>query len=280
MARPQLEDGYTRIANELLEALARAALPGPRHFQVLLAMIRKLYGFNRSEGRISSSQLAQLTGIDPGNVRRVLSELVAAGLLEADAKAGRVTVWRIQKDYEKWSDLGRRQPRSRTTQVVDDLGHVRHTTCVVDDLGTCVVDDLHKRKKDNSKTERDAREPEGARSGPKRRRPREQSPAPDGLAPAPLEAVRIWCQERFPALAARVPELVAACLDWHRSKGNLHADWSATARTWIRREAERMPAASPKPRAGPWSEWSPEAKRQAIREAREAEDEKARKAQR
>lgn len=154
MADIQVEHGYTRIANGLLDALARAALPGARHFQVMLAMIRLTYGYNRVEDRISASQVSTVTGIDPANVRRLQADLVSAGMLVADSRKGRITVWRVQKDPERWSNLGRRRPRSRTTQVVDDLGHVRPTTQVVDDLGTQVTYDLHQRQKDSSpKTE-------------------------------------------------------------------------------------------------------------------------------
>lgn len=46
MANPQIENGYTRIANELLEALLLANL-SKRQLLVALAVIRQTYGFNR-----------------------------------------------------------------------------------------------------------------------------------------------------------------------------------------------------------------------------------------
>ena len=45
-ASPQLEDGYTRIANELIEALMRTNLSAYQS-RVLWAIWRKTYGFNK-----------------------------------------------------------------------------------------------------------------------------------------------------------------------------------------------------------------------------------------
>lgn len=73
-----------------------------------------------------------------------------------------------------------------------------------------------------------------------------KTPAPDRLMPEQMAALRAWCTEKAPAALDRFDELVAACLDFHRGKGNAMADWPATCRTWIRNDA-RFGA----PRAGP-----------------------------
>ena len=48
MAMPQVENGYTRIANELLEALAKIRIPGEAR-QVFDVIMRKTYGFRKSD---------------------------------------------------------------------------------------------------------------------------------------------------------------------------------------------------------------------------------------
>jgi phage replication O-like protein O len=55
MTKPQLENGYTRIANEILEAVIYAGLNGTE-MAVLLYIIRKTYGFNKKEDEISLTQ--------------------------------------------------------------------------------------------------------------------------------------------------------------------------------------------------------------------------------
>ena len=68
-----MENGYTRVANELLEALYRARLGG-REMRVVLAVIRLTYGFLRKENAISLGKLAEMTGLR----KERLSEVVKA----------------------------------------------------------------------------------------------------------------------------------------------------------------------------------------------------------
>lgn len=62
MANPQKENGYTPIANELLEALGRHRFAGSE-VRVLLAVLRYTYGFNRKTADLSLSFLARATGM-------------------------------------------------------------------------------------------------------------------------------------------------------------------------------------------------------------------------
>jgi phage replication O-like protein O len=71
---PQLENGYTKIANELLEQFAEINLSG-YEWQILFVIIRKTYGFNKKEDSISLSQFCTSTGIRSGHVPGVLRKL-------------------------------------------------------------------------------------------------------------------------------------------------------------------------------------------------------------
>lgn len=104
MADVQVEHGYTRIANELLEALVRVqGLPG-RHLQVLLAVIRATYGWGVPYGPVTQSDLARATGIDRRDVHKIVRDLRVRRILEAgkDLATGR-RVLRIQKDFDLWT---------------------------------------------------------------------------------------------------------------------------------------------------------------------------------
>lgn len=74
MASPQLEDGYTRIANELLEATARFPFNGSQ-LRMVLFLWRKTYGFQKKEDRISISQWVEGTGLNPRTVSKELARL-------------------------------------------------------------------------------------------------------------------------------------------------------------------------------------------------------------
>ena len=165
MATPQLENGYTRLANELLEALSCAGLPGARHYEVMLAMIRLIYGYNRTEDRIASSQVAAMTGLDVRNVRSLLSDLVRLGLLECEGAAGRTPLYRIQKDYEKWHRSGRQRRGLSTTRVDGGRsgcpqpgGRVAHNP------GSRVAHNPDQRKKDSSPKTEETGAPDRKRS--------------------------------------------------------------------------------------------------------------------
>ena len=52
------DNGYTRIANELLDALLAADLT-KHQYKVALAIVRKTYGFNKPFDRITNSQISE-----------------------------------------------------------------------------------------------------------------------------------------------------------------------------------------------------------------------------
>jgi phage replication O-like protein O len=93
---PQTEDGYTRIANELFDALAGFRIPGEAR-QVLDCIMRKTYGFNKKEDRIAISQIAEMTNMKKQNVFRALSKLITHRLvIQSDYKLS------LNKNYQKW----------------------------------------------------------------------------------------------------------------------------------------------------------------------------------
>ena len=108
MDGPQLEDGFTRIANELLDALIKNRIPGEQ-MQCLLFIIRKTYGFNRLEDNISNSQFTEATGMKKGNVSRAISSLVEKNIvIKSDNK--RIPSYRFNKHYKSWKLLSKKQP--------------------------------------------------------------------------------------------------------------------------------------------------------------------------
>jgi len=74
MANPQLENGYTRIANELLEAIIRFPFNGSQ-LRLFLFLIRKTYGYQKKVDNISISQFVKATGLNRRTVVRELKRL-------------------------------------------------------------------------------------------------------------------------------------------------------------------------------------------------------------
>ena len=106
MASPQVEDGYTMIANELLEAISRKLLSGDEH-RIFWTILRKTYGFKKRTDQISLSQFVLATGINKQNICRVLSKLIKKNMIiKIDNKS--IRSYSIQKDYTTWEPLSKK----------------------------------------------------------------------------------------------------------------------------------------------------------------------------
>lgn len=115
MASPQTEHGFTRLANELFEAVIRHPFT-KRQYKVLLAVIRKTYGFQKQEDDLTAPQLAAMTELDRANVIRAINELVEMNVLTK--RAGQYgQVLGINKDYEAWAVPKRHPPASAKTTL-------------------------------------------------------------------------------------------------------------------------------------------------------------------
>ncbi len=100
---PQLEDGFTRIANELLEAIGRAELSG-REFRIMVAVIRKTYGYGKKADQLSHGQIARMIGVQRHHVCKLVQRLIKRRILGVTENGNRSpnNLW-IQKDYSQWA---------------------------------------------------------------------------------------------------------------------------------------------------------------------------------
>lgn len=101
-ASPQKEHGYTPIANELLEAMALFRISGEVR-QVFDAIMRKTYGYNKTQDAIANSQLTAATGLKKQNVFRSVERLVEHKLvIKVDYVKDKGNILKINKDYHSW----------------------------------------------------------------------------------------------------------------------------------------------------------------------------------
>lgn len=100
-----LEDGHTRIINTLLDALASAPLTA-RQYRVLIAIIRKTYGYQKKADRLSVSQLAECTGIHQRHISTTLAELVAMNVIIRKSERSDIA---INKYHETWDLTARHE---------------------------------------------------------------------------------------------------------------------------------------------------------------------------
>ncbi len=105
MASPQKEKGFTMIAHEILEALARHPLAG-RHRRILDLILRESYGRNRKEAFLSLRDFSKRTRIAKAHCSSLLRELgllqMVTGIRVTANGNHQKTAWIFQKDFDGW----------------------------------------------------------------------------------------------------------------------------------------------------------------------------------
>ncbi|ECF6351579.1 replication protein [Salmonella enterica] len=76
----ELDDGYTRTANTLLEAVMLSGLT-QHQLLIVMAVWRKTYGYNKKIDWIGNEQFAELTGMAPTKCSTAKNELIRMGVL-------------------------------------------------------------------------------------------------------------------------------------------------------------------------------------------------------
>ncbi len=85
MASPQKENGYTPIANELLEKIYGGVFTASE-LRIMLTVLRFTYGFSRKTHKMSRSFIAKATGLNARETARVLKDLVRKNVILETAK--------------------------------------------------------------------------------------------------------------------------------------------------------------------------------------------------
>lgn len=162
MANPQLENGHSRIANELLEALSQINLSA-YEWRVFMCVLRKTYGWNKKSDFISVSQIAEGAGLPRSHACRAkLSLLRKKLLIERSGLLG------PNKDYDSWdvtnigtvpklvtpvTNLGNKTPiKQQKRQNVTNTGTVPKSVTGVTNSGnkTLPIQALQKTIKDTT----------------------------------------------------------------------------------------------------------------------------------
>jgi phage replication O-like protein O len=101
MASPQLENGYTPIAHEIIEALWKINLSAYES-RVVWYLLRKTYGWNKKTDRIALSQFSKDIGIDRRLVHRAIHSLSSKKMIVIYKDDSMSVSYGFQKNYEKW----------------------------------------------------------------------------------------------------------------------------------------------------------------------------------
>ena len=91
-----MENGYTRIANEIVETMCKLKISNYES-RFLWCLFRKTYGFGKKQDYIALSQFAKLSGIESQHIARTKTKLVSKNIITVSG--GKIG---FQKDVSKW----------------------------------------------------------------------------------------------------------------------------------------------------------------------------------
>jgi phage replication O-like protein O len=106
MANPQLHNGHTRIANEILNEIMKVNLNGTQ-FRLVLAMWRYTYGFQRKTNEMSISFLSNLIDANRTQINRELTALIDRNII-TDIGIGNkgARILAFNKNHKEWGEKG------------------------------------------------------------------------------------------------------------------------------------------------------------------------------
>ena len=143
MANPQKENGYTSIANELLEQIYRRRFSASQ-LKILLLVIRFTYGFNRRTATLSNTFIASGTGMHEITVSKEVGTLLRDNVLKLYKKPSfhNSRIIGINKDYEGW----------RNHLELAEALRVSENCCRVSEIGETELADTLTKKENLTKT--------------------------------------------------------------------------------------------------------------------------------
>lgn len=103
MANPQTENGFTRIANEILDHLTLPGISGCE-YRIALFVMRKTYGFGKKKDVISLTQFQKGTLTSRRLVVSAIKSLVSKRVLLKEK-----SVYSFNKNWEEWV-VSKREP--------------------------------------------------------------------------------------------------------------------------------------------------------------------------
>jgi len=121
-----VEDGFTRIANELFSALIQAPMTD-RERRVALAVVRLTYGWNKKADRIADSQLSEIAGMPRQKVNKVKQQLIAKKIIKSEGSGHGILS--INKHFDQWDFGAKHTPIQKGDKRGDTVTHEGDKVC-------------------------------------------------------------------------------------------------------------------------------------------------------
>ena len=136
MANPQWEkDGYTKIATPIVENLMKIRIPGEAN-QVFWCIIRFTYGWGNKWAKISNKQFCLATGLKKVAVSKAINKLLEINIIYKN-----MDNYALNKNYEKWKPLPKKEKKQFVTKKGNNLNLLPKKVTIVTKKGNTSIKD-------------------------------------------------------------------------------------------------------------------------------------------
>jgi phage replication O-like protein O len=105
-----MPENYTKISNDILDALPKAKLNGTQ-YAICLVIWRYTFGFHRCEAKLSASFIAEATDSNHRQIKRELQALIERNIVQSiDSRQGVTSILKFNKDISSWQLVSKKTP--------------------------------------------------------------------------------------------------------------------------------------------------------------------------
>lgn len=216
------ENGYTRIANELLEAVIGSGLT-QNQLLITLAVIRKTYGYNKTADWVGNAQLSDLTGLPVTRCSTERNKLVKMNILSV---TGRLVG--INKEVSAWKTKINGISKAFTEPVKFTESVKELFTESVNPALQNLLTTKDNNTKDNKDIKKILEQEEKSPVADKKK----ATQRPSGFSPSESHV------QMATEMGVHLQSEFDAFCDFHEAKGSTFKSWDAALRTWIRNAAK------------------------------------------
>ncbi len=233
MANPQIEDGYTGIANALYEALCLAPI-SIREMKVMMVVIRYSYGFQDKTAIMTHRFIAEKTGLHRPAVSKTIKHLIKKNMLVVSGD-GYKREYGPQKDYDGW-DLVAPSPPKIGNKTIPKIGN---KTIPKSDNDT---ENLYQ---NDTKFGNDLIPPSFKENIKKTRGGKDRVFKFKKCVPLPTDFHLTKDMHEYAVSKSLKPELIDDTFEgfcqYHGAKGSKFVNWHFAWQTWVRNEIKFHP---------------------------------------
>jgi len=233
MADPQVRNGYTRIDNELLEAICRLNISG-NEMRILLYIIRRTYGFNRTYAEMPLSEISAAVGVRREHIQKALKRLSNQNIIELRTNPGvKPQTISVVKNYEKWAVESCASLLLQKIATVAENGNTtvaeNCNTTVAENCNTTVAENCNSTYKENKESIKER--------GKKNPTPKKENiKTKYGNYENVLLSADEYSQLVSDYGESNIREYIRRVDEYVQSSGKRYSDYAVTIRRWLEKD--------------------------------------------